>query len=157
MAILILLICTQYFDDVQIGEQKQLKMAVEKLIAATKALTDETTAHKVVGERMEESGKCMTFLTMIAIIFLPLQLSATVSPSASLPLLCHSLKRVAKNFLQYFAMSDFGVAETQIMFWPTSIVITLLLVAFSIWVLGYQFVKSLFKKQETLGGNPNSE
>jgi Mg2+ and Co2+ transporter CorA len=94
-----LLICIQYFDDAQISEQKQLKMAVEeliaatkevseatkKVIAATKALTDETTAHKVVGERMEESGKCMTFLTMIAIIFLPLQLSATVSPSASLP------------------------------------------------------------------------
>lgn len=52
---------------------------------ATKVLINEIIAHKNVGERMEESGQCMAFLTMIAIIFLPLQLSASVSPLAFLP------------------------------------------------------------------------
>lgn len=63
-----LLICIQYFDDAQISEQKQLKMVVKELLAATKALTEETKALKRVGQRMEEGGKCMTFL-MIAIVF----------------------------------------------------------------------------------------
>jgi hypothetical protein len=46
-------------------------------------------------------------------------------------------------------MSGFGVAETQIIFWPTSIVMTLLFMAFSIWILGYRFVRKLFTKQPT--------
>jgi hypothetical protein len=52
-------------------------------------------------------------------------------------------------------MNGFWVAETHILFWPTSIFITLLLVAFSIKILGHKFVKNLLKKQAWPEGYPD--
>jgi Mg2+ and Co2+ transporter CorA len=89
---------------VQISEQKQLKKVVEELnvatnalITETKALIQETKAHKRVGQRMEESGRCMTLFTMTTTVFLPLNFFAAVSPSAS-SLLCHFLRRKLNFF-----------------------------------------------------------
>jgi hypothetical protein len=44
-------------------------------------------------------------------------------------------------------MSGFGAALTHIMFWSASIFISLLLVAFSIKILGPEFVRNMFRSK----------
>jgi heme/copper-type cytochrome/quinol oxidase subunit 4 len=69
---------------------------------------------------------------------------------------CSLLKKQMVNPLsQYLAMSNFGIKETQMLFWITSISITLILVALSIWILDYRFVIKLFKKQPSENHSPH--